>query len=298
MRLLDSIKRNLFEPEKELHGSHYIFFKIFELFVASQAIYLMWNWGLYTLKISDVILPLGLANYIDISFMHGNNLPLWNAGIFSALVTFGFFRVWGKWLYGIAFLLLHLQYVARFSIGEIPHSANLIGFSVMCFAIGLIFFEAPDKRYKFILGSIIFFAGLGYTSASFSKLAATGIDWVDGRHLWLWIGEKGTDILSRQGAWNPNFLQELALKSIPIATVILTIGLLSEFFGFLLWFRKTRMFIVTALIGMHLGITITMNIRFDAFVTELILIGYAWPFVIKKIWPEKSAYGKKLTRFV
>jgi len=298
MRILDTIQRNLFEPEKELHGSHYIFFKIFELFIASQAIYLVWYWGFYTLKITDVVLPLGLANYIDISFMHGNNLALWNAGIISALIIFAFFRSGSKWFYGIAFLLLHIQYVARFSIGEIPHSANLIGFSVLCFAIGLICFEEPDKRYKFILGSIIFFAGLGYTSAAFSKLIATGIDWVDGRHLWLWIGEKGTDILSREGSWNPNFLQAVALKSIPIATVILIIGLLSEFFGFLLWFKKTRMFIVTALIGMHIGITLSMNIRFDAFIAELILIGYAWPVIINKIWPETPAHGKKLIRFI
>lgn len=287
MSIMSTLYENLFQPEKKLNVSHYIFFKLFEFFVLYNTIYLVWYWGFYTLKITDVILPLGLAQYIDISFMHGNTLPLWNAGIVTALVTAAFFRIKTKWVYPTAFLLLHLQYVARFSIGEIPHSANLIGFSVLCFALGMFFFDKEEDRYKFIIGSIIFFAGLGYTSAAISKLIGTGVNWVDGRHLWLWIGEKGTDILSREGAFTPNMLQNLALSSIPVATMILLVGLLTEFFGFLLWFRKTRIYIVTALIGMHIGITLSMNIRFDVFIMELILIGYPWPFLIKKWIPAK-----------
>ena len=56
--------------------------------------------GLYTLRIGDVVLELGLANWLDISFMHGNSLPIWNAGLITAMIVAGFFRL-GKWWYSV-----------------------------------------------------------------------------------------------------------------------------------------------------------------------------------------------------
>ncbi|MFD2533392.1 hypothetical protein [Gracilimonas halophila] len=278
--MLDTLKKNLFEYPEETREARLLFFKLFELFIVIETIHLSWYWGLYTLKIIDVVLPLGVANYIDISFMHGNNLPVWNAIIITVLAVLSYFRVTGRWGYAVIIVLFHLQYVARFSIGEIPHSANLIGLSVLSFAVGNLFFTKSEDRFAFIFGAILFFTGLGYFTAAISKLIGTGILWADGRHLWLWIGEKGTDILSREGAFSPNFLQQMALLSIPVATIILLIGFLTEFFGFLMWFKKVRPYIATAIIGMHLGITLSMNIRFDAFVIQLILIGYPWPALI------------------
>lgn len=278
--MLDTLRKNLFEYPEETREARLLFFKLFELFIVIETIHLSWYWGLYTLKIIDVVLPLGVANYIDISFMHGNNLPVWNAIIISVLAVLSYFRVAGRWGYAVIIVLFHIQYVARFSIGEIPHSANLIGLSVLSFAVGNLFFTKSEDRFAFIFGTILFFTGLGYFTAAISKLIGTGIFWADGRHLWLWIGEKGTDILSREGAFSPNFLQQMALSSIPVATIILLIGFLTEFFGFLMWFKKIRPYITTAIIGMHLGITLSMNIRFDAFVIQLILIGYPWPALI------------------
>lgn len=278
--MLDTLRKNLFEYPEETREARLLFFKLFELFIVIETIHLSWYWGLYTLKIIDVVLPLGIANYIDISFMHGNNLPVWNAIIITVLAVLSYFRVTGRWGYAVIIVLFHIQYVARFSIGEIPHSANLIGLSVLSFAVGNLFFTKSEDRFAFIFGAILFFTGLGYFTAAISKLIGTGIFWADGRHLWLWIGEKGTDILSREGAFAPNFLQQMALLSIPVATIILLIGFLTEFFGFLMWFKKIRPYIATAIIGMHLGITLSMNIRFDAFVIQLILIGYPWPALI------------------
>lgn len=268
---------NLYGHPEKVTNSHIIYLKIFEFFVAFKTIDYAWEWGLYTLKITDVVLPLGIATMIDISFMHGNILPLVNASIITVLTIITFFRIGWNWQYMVIFVLLHIQYVARFSIGEIPHSANLLGMALFSFAVGLLFFHTRESKYRFIIGFTVFYIGLGYVSASISKLIGTGIFWVDGRHLWLWTAEKATDALSRHGEFEYNLVQILALKSTAIATVILIIGIATEFFGFLMWFRKTRPFITIAIIGMHVGVMLSMNIRFDTFITELIIIGFPWP---------------------
>lgn len=136
---------------------------------------------------------------------------------------------------------------------------------------------------RFVLGAVIFFVGLGYTSAFFSKLVASGIHWFDGRHLWLWIGEKSVDIISREGSFQLNFLQQLALSSTTVASVILLFGWLTELIGFTMWWKKLRPYTTSLLILMHIGITLTMSIRFDAFVFQLILIGYPWYILIDRI---------------
>ena len=271
------ISNNLYGGTEELSKAQNIYFKVFEFFVLYNVIYLAWYWGLYTLKITDVVLPLGIATMIDISFMHGNNLPLINAGLITLVMIAAFFRKGPNWLYMFVFILLHIQYVARFSIGEIPHSANLPGMALLSFAVGMIFFKDKVHLYRFIFGFTLFYIGLGYFSASMSKLIGTGPSWIDGRHLWLWIAEKGTDILGREGAFDYNFVQTLALNSIPAATLMLFIGIFTEFIGPLVWFRKTRPYAILALVGMHYGVMLSMNIRFDAFMIELLLVGLPWP---------------------
>ena len=275
------ISTNLYGGSEELSTAQKIYFKVFEFFVLYNVIYLAWYWGLYTLKISDVVLPLGIATLIDISFMHDNNLPIINAILISILTILAFYRKGGKWIYMVVFILLHFQYVARFSIGEIPHSANLPGMALFSFAVGFIFFKDKVHLYRFIFGFTLFYIGLGYFSASMSKLIGTGPSWIDGRHLWLWIAEKGIDILGREGAFHYNFVQLLALNSIPVATLMLFIGIFTEFIGPLVWFRKTRPYAILALVGMHYGVMLSMNIRFDAFMIELLLVGM--PYIRKLI---------------
>lgn len=283
MRWADKLSYQLFEPYRNQTPGEVIFFKLFELFVIYYTIYFAWEWGIYTeFRNTEVVLALGLANYIDISVFFDNYLAIINAGFITILSIASFFRLGFRWQYMLVMVLLHVQYVARFSQGEIPHSQNLIGMAVLCFAIGAIFF--PDKRQmpRFVLGSVIFFIGLGYTSAFFAKLIGTGINWYDGRHLWLWISEKSIDILSREGAYNPNFLQSMALQSTAVASVILLIGWFTELIGFTMWWKKLRPYTTTLLIGMHFGITMTMNIRFDAFVIQLFLVGFPWYILIDK----------------
>jgi hypothetical protein len=281
MKWYHKIGAELFEPDREQTPGELIFFKLFEAFIVFYTIKFVWEWGIYSqIRNMEVVLPLGVANYFDVSLFFDYNLALINASLITLLIVIAFFRMGPRWLYMVIILLFHLQYVIRFSQGEIPHSQNLIGMSVFCFAVGAMFFPGQKQMPRFVMGSIIFFIGLGYTSAFFTKLIGTGINWYDGRHLWLWISEKSIDILSREGVYNPNLLQQMALGSTAVASVILLIGWLTEFIGFTMWWRKLRPYTVTLLIGMHFGITLTMNIRFDAFVIQLILVGYPWYRVI------------------
>lgn len=277
MKWYEKIGNQLFEPNRSVSPGELLFFKIFELFIVFYTIKYGWEWGIYAeLRNSEVVLPLGLANYIDVSFFFQNYTALIVAGFITLFSVLAYFRRGSKWMYLIVMILLHLQYVIRFSQGEIPHSSNLIGMGVFCFAIGAIFFPGKKQMPRFVLGSIIFFIGLGYTSASIAKFIGTGIDWYDGRHLWLWMKEKSIDILSREGVYSPNFLQQMAFEYTSVASVILLIGWFTEMIGVTMWWKKLRPYTTTLIIGMHLGITMTMNIRFDAFVFQLILIGFPW----------------------
>lgn len=281
MKWYEKIGNQLFEPSRKITPGELLFFKVFELFILFYTVKYAWNWGIYAeLRNTEVILPLGLANYIDVSLFFENYASLIVAGLITLFSVLAFFRKGPKWSYLVVIVLLHLQYVIRFSQGEIPHSSNLIGMAVFCFALGALFFPGKDKMPRFVLGSVIFFIGLGYTSAFVVKLIGTGIDWFDGRHLWLWMNEKSIDILSREGVYAPNFLQEMAFESTGIASVILLFGWLTEMIGVTLWWKKLRPYTTTLIIGMHIGITLTMNIRFDLFVVELILIGFPWYRVI------------------
>lgn len=61
MKIGALIKDNLYGGSDELTHAQTIYFKIFEFFVLFNVIHLSWFWGLYTLKITDVVLPLGIA---------------------------------------------------------------------------------------------------------------------------------------------------------------------------------------------------------------------------------------------
>ncbi|MCC5940940.1 MAG: hypothetical protein JJU37_05305 [Balneolaceae bacterium] len=289
------IGKNLFEPDRPVSSGELIFFKLFELFVVYYTIRFVWEWALYTqLRNVEVVLPLGVANYLDVTLFFDHHIAPVLAAITTLLIIFCFFRYGPKWLYMVVLVLFHLLYVIRFSQGEIPHSQNLIGMSVFCFAVGAWFFPGKDRMPRFVLGSIIFFIGLGYTSAFFAKLIGTGIHWFDGRHLWLWISEKSIDILSRDGVYQPNFLQQLALNSTAVASVILLIGWFTELIGFTMWWKKLRPYTTTLLILMHFGITMVMNIRFDAFVMQLILVGYPWYLLIDRFTKELPPWLEKI----
>lgn len=284
---------SLFRFDRTQTTGELLHFKLFELYMVSHIIWTVWYWGLYTMRITDVVLPLGIANYIDITFMFGNWLPLINASLISILVALTWFRITPSWTCMAALVLMHFQYAARYSLGEISHGAHMTAMTLLCFALGLLFFSTPKERMRFIMGAVFFFVGLSYVSAGVSKLIGTGPLWVDGRHLWLWMGEKGIDILSREGTFSYNWLQELAWSSRGMATLILLTGLLIELGGFFFWFEKTRPYIATLLIGMHIGIMISMNIRFDASIAQLIVIGYPWTLLFDYMLARRESVNRK-----
>lgn len=276
MSTLDKLFSNLFEFEAPQSFGTKLQLRVFEFFAVIYTLIYTWEWALYIPRLSDVVLPLGLANYFDISFFFSNSVSIYNAILITVLTLIPLLSKKVRWMYMIAFVLFHIQHVARFSQGEIPHSANLIGFSLLGLGLSGIFFKDIKKALPFAFGFVLFWGGLGYTSAAISKLVATGIPWVDGNHLWLWMGEKSIDILSVNGEFQYNWLQNLAFESRFLATLILIFGLTTELLGFTWWFKKNRPYITLLLIGMHVGIDLTMNIFFKTFTLQLIIMGFPW----------------------
>lgn len=283
MRFFDSLLKQLFGSDAVPTAGDKVFFKIIEGYIVYHVIRLAWSSALYTLKIEHPVQPLGIAHYLDTTFMYGTSWPIVLAGVMTVACILAFFRKGPKWLYMLAFGLLHMIFVSRYSLGKMPHGYNFIGMSLLALSLALLLCKDIKHRLSLTLGIIYFFVGLGYTTAAISKLVATGIHWVDGHHLWLWMVEKHIDVLSRHGHAEYNFLQTLIFDHIHIATAILTFGLLTELSGFMLWFPKTRIILVGLLIGMHIGIYFTMNIWFGTFMSELLLIGLPWGIWLNRL---------------
>lgn len=266
---------NLFAFDRDETAGEILFYRLFESFLVYMALFYAWSWGFYLQRISDVVLPLGIARYIDISFMFDHHLGLVNAGLITGLLLLGYFRGVRIGYLG-AILLLHVQYAARYCLGEISHGSTVVMLCLFLLGMATLAFDARRDIRRAGLGLCYFFVGLGYTSAAFCKLIGTGPGWVDGQHLWLWIAERTVDTFSMSGVIATNWVQTLALEHYAVATLILAFGLLTEFFGFLVWFRRTRPYIITLLIIMHVGIVISMKIFFASNTFALVFLAYPW----------------------
>jgi hypothetical protein len=214
--------------------------------------------------------------------MFDNNISLGNALLMTVFSLMGFFRIFPRYSYIVAFLCFHLHYVSRYSLGEISHGSNFIGMGLLALALALFFFKNPVIYRRFTFGFLFFFFGIGYTSAGISKLIGTGISWPAGKHLWLWIAERHVDVLSSSGSFTFNWIQELVLENQLFATLTLLFGLITELLGFLLWFDKTRPYIAFALILMHFGVYFTMNIMFGVYIYILLIIGFPWFYLFDR----------------
>ena len=290
---LEKFLRQLFRFDEKESREDVFYFRVLEFFLVIFVLRYAWEWASYIPKLGNVILPLGIANYIDVTFMFSGNAALINAGLITTFAVTAFFR-WFRFGYLITIILFHLHYVARFSQGEISHGSNMVGTCIFLLAIAFLVFKDKEIRRKFSLGMIYFYIGLSYTSAALSKLIGGGLYWFDGRHLWLWIGERSTDVLSQHGAFQLNLLQQYILEYHWLATLILLFGLLVESFGFLFWFKKYRPYIATLIIIMHFGIQFSMNITFSTYVYVLIIAGYPWPqwYVSARNWMTKKQSQK------
>lgn len=266
----------LFGFERPETTGEYLHFRVVELTLITAVIHLCWKWGLYIQhNVSDPLLELGIAQYIDVSFMFDHYVAVGNAVLITLLLAVGLFRMWRPAYFG-ALLLFHLQYVSRYILGEISHGSNFVGMGILGLGLAHLVFADPQTRRRFTFGFLYFFFGLGYTSAGISKLIGTGVTWADGHHLWMWIAERKVDVLGKVGAFEPNLLQELILSNVTIATVILTFGHLVELSGVLVWWRRFRYPVLLLLVGMHVGIVLSMNIAFWWTTILLALLALPW----------------------
>lgn len=272
---MDSFYQSLFGLDRDESRGDWLLVRVLEMVMVAQVIMYVWRWASYMPRLTEVILPLGLANYMDVTFLFEPTAAMLNAALVSLLLLAGFLDR-GRFTYLLALLFFHFQYVARYSQGEISHGSNLTAMVLLSFGLAAVFFQDRSVRRKVAFGFVLFFTGLGYVSAAFSKLIGTGPTWSDGVHMYLWMGERSIDRLSQDGQFEFNFLQQWMFDHYWLSTAILTFGLLVELSGFLLWFRKTRWLQATLLISMHVGIHWTMNIFFGPYIYLLLLVGYPW----------------------
>lgn len=282
----EAFYRHLFQFDREETRGDYLLVKLIEVVMIYQVFLYAWSWASYMPLLSEVILPLGLANYLDVSFMFQPAFAYANAFVITVFILVGFLGKW-RFAYLIALLFFHLHYVARYSQGEISHGSNLIAMVLLSFALAAIFFSDKATRRKVTFGFIIFFAGMGYVSAALSKLIGSGLIWSDGIHMYLWMGERSIDRLSQDGFFEFNILQQMMFEHYWLSTLILSFGLFVELTGFLLWFKKTRWIQATLLISMHIGILLTMNIYFGPYIYILFIIGYPWNDLMDKLLEKK-----------
>jgi len=284
----------LFQNDETWSIDRQWYFRIVEFILMLQLIYYSWSWGYYIQHLSTVVLPLGLANYIDVSVLFHHNYSLILAILATVTALLGFFRI-KPWMYAFSLLFFHLIYISRFSQGEISHGANMLGVAIMSLAVATFSFKNEGQIQKFAWGMIIFLIGFSYTSAAFCKLIGTGFNWADGQHLWLWMHELATDRLSENGSFSFNFFQEFLFRHHWLATIVLLSGWIVEFLGITLWFNKLRPYIATLLIGLHVGIYLSMRINFvDNFGVMLVMIGYPWHHLIHQIREKYSGTFRNL----
>ncbi len=299
MNNLNSFFSSFFTHANEPSSGLYAHFKLFEAFVYGGLLYFVWIWTGILTGHTEVFHAGGLANYLPVSFLFGSITPYLNALLISVLLACGYFRWKPKITLSLALLLIHLHYVARYSLGKLPHDTVFLGMALMGFVLGVWFFEKPAERIKFVFTFILFFMGFGYTISGIVKIIGTMIIspwsiWADGYHLWMWIISRQTSMVSATGIYSLNFLQDLALQSWFLATAMLSYGLIAELCGFLLWFDRTRWIIATALIGLHLGIGVVMSLFFVPFILQIVVTSYRWDLPLNKP-PLPFEFFKKLT---
>ncbi|MDZ7694371.1 MAG: hypothetical protein U5K69_25155 [Balneolaceae bacterium] len=286
--MIEKLSQNLFNFDRTKSEGELLFFKLFELYILSTVVLVSWQWALAMPEGPDIIFPSGIGRWIDISFMLSSSWAVSNAAAITLLSAAAFFRIQVRWIFFLILLLLHLQYVARFSLGKLPHSVNFLGISLLGFALGFSSFSHQKHRLRFVLGFILFFLGLAYISSALSKLGGTGINWSDGYHLWLWIAEKQVDQFSTTRINTPHMIEQYVQTNYWIATLFLLAGLLTEALGFLLWWRKSRPFIAICLLGLHVGIGLTMDIYFVEMALLVLLIGFPWSDLLDRLLQEKA----------
>jgi len=78
---MSTLLNRLFDFDRQETAGEMLFYRLFELLIMYWVVTFAWKWGLYIQRLGDVVLPLGIANYLDVSFMFSGGLSIWNARI-------------------------------------------------------------------------------------------------------------------------------------------------------------------------------------------------------------------------
>lgn len=247
------------------------FGKAFELFILAVSVRYAWFWALQIQSFQVVVEPVGVGSHVDLSFLLGSPAAFAIAGLVTGFIALGYTRRW-RYGYFAAIILMHILFAARFSQGKVMHSSYLAAMAFLGIALAVSAFDAESVRRRFALGFTFLFFGLGYTFAGICKLVGTGLSWPDGQHLRMWIEEKAVDTYATHGVVDLNMIQNLVLDHYELATAILIVGLFTELSGFLMWRPCFRLPLLVGLLGLHVGIFLTMNIVFAVTTVALCLL--------------------------
>lgn len=260
MKAIHWLSSQLFGFESKRRPAELWSARIVESVVVLLTLDFVWKWAEETQRISEVVRPLAFAVWFDLSFLFGPSDYVLAAAL-TLCTLLGYFRL-ARWAYALAFLLLVVEYSTRYCLGEIPHSANLVGSAFFGLALGQQLFAEPVFQTRFFLGMTHFLCGLGYTLAAFCKLIATGWGWSQGTHLWVWIRSRDLHDVVLRGHSELNAFQELVLSHWWLATACLTFGWVSEALAWTVWLRRIRPYALMGVVGLHVGIYFTMGITF------------------------------------
>lgn len=278
-RGIGRVAKELFPLDRPATRGDVIFFRVFEALIIMWTLMFVWSWAHTFARYQLVVAPLGLANYADISVFFNPLMAYTLASALTACVLLGYARL-TRWAYAAALVMFHLAFVARYSLGEISHGSHFPGLAILALALGTALFRTPAVIYRFVLGMLFFLYGLGYTCAGFCKLIATGVTWPAAQHLGLWMGERMIDVTSSFGSFEPNVVQRLVTTYPWLGSAALTFGFIAEFAGISMWFEKARPYVLTALVMMHLGVEVLLNIFFAENIYILLLLVLPLPRII------------------
>jgi len=281
--------RELFDFGRPSSTGERYFGRVFEGLIVFWVLLHCWTWAAYIPRIEAVVLPLGIANYVDVSVLFRPGAPQAVAAVVSLGLALGLTRKW-RWGYALALGGFHLLYASRYCLGEISHGSNFVGIALLGFAIATVAFDdSQHTTWRFAEGFALFIFGIGYTSAGICKLIGTGIDWPSATHFALWVGERTIDVTSRDGVFVPTFLQRIGLAYPWFGALSLVFGLLAELAGILIWFRRFRAPVLFALFMMHIGIDLSLDILFIYNIMILALLAFPWPALIDRVLERRSA---------
>ncbi len=245
--------------------------RLFEAYVMVECAWANVVWARYIAHVESISHPLGLARHLPLDFMLDGRAPWVNAAVIGCLLALGFARRL-RFAYAAALVLMLVQYAARYSIGEIPHGANLIGMCLLGFGLAPLLYAERRQADQFALGFMWMAIGLGYTSAAACKLIASGISWPLGEHLSLWIYNKATDSFAKTGQFQLDMLQQFLVEHRWAGTLFLCAGLATELGSGLIVFPRLRPWVLWAIVGLHLGIGVVLEIWFRSATAALALL--------------------------